>query len=253
MITDNGATALRRYWAGYQSSIADTMFIGLSNGATKLEWARFPISMIGTDVDAGQIVFKVESQAPSAGSVHEVGLIQGANGISSDVVISTFNSTGESWSGDYAFTTANSRLGEGLVVAATKTATLYLNYLDLSSVKPTENLTLAAFATAAGSVNVTIVFANSTSVQYTFTLAQGYNIVTLAKSAGVVTGAVDFTQAVSLSVTPTKDVTVDMLKYVVAPVEETLIARTVLATPFVAGTSLPLEIEYPLAIRVVNA
>jgi hypothetical protein len=255
MITAQGKTAIRRFLAGYQGTIADTLAVGLGAAAgesMQCEWARYPIGTVGTNVDNSQTVFKSSGVVGLSGTVYEIGLIQGAGGVPNDTIVSHFNDTEEAWTGNgYSFVTTNSRLDKGLKVTPNQAVTSFINPTDLSGFGPQDQAVLAAYSAATGTAKVTLNFANGSSVVYSFSLSVGYNIVKTIKSSATATGQVDWLGANKITVTSTSDTTFDLFKFApVAALNEIIVARTVIATPFKTTTTLPLEIEYAIANEV---
>jgi hypothetical protein len=250
MITTAGRTAIRRYFAGYESNIVDTIAIGIGSSSGEVmgcEWARFPIAVVGTDVDNNRVIFKSSSPINVVGGIYEIGIIQGGGGNMKDIILSTFTSEEESWTGNYSFTVTNSRLNQGLKVTANNTASTALNPISLAVTADKDQLQIAGFASAAGTVKVTLEFSNGATAQGTFSVPNGYGIVNINRTSLTKTGTVDWQSVVKITVNPTVDYTVDILKVkVVNPWNETLVARTVLTTPQITDTSLPLDIEYAL-------
>jgi hypothetical protein len=251
LITADGKTALRRSIASVGASIADTIVVGLGDAAgesMQCEWARFPITNVGTNPDSSQVIFKSSGNIGLIGQVREVGLLQGAGGISNDVYLSYFNTTEDSWD-NTNFVTTNSRLDTGLSLDANATASTPLNNVDVSKFSQQDSLVLAGNAGGSGTVKVTLEFDNGATAQASFTVSAGYKIVSIAKYTMAKTGNVDWKPATKLTINTTTPFTADLLKFTVTdPVSEILIARKVLQTPFTTGTTLPLEIEYPLGV-----
>lgn len=253
MITTSGLSALRRYFAGYDSNLADTISIGIGNTAgqaMQCEWARLPIANVGTDVDNGYVIFKTSSPISAVGKIYEVGLVQGAGGMMRDVILTTFRAEEESWIGG-AFTTTNARLGDGLKIAANSNAYANLNPTSIAGTSDKDFIVLAGFASAAGTVALTLEFLNGSSANVTLNVTNGYGFATASRSAMTKTGPVDWQTITKVTLKPSIEYTADLLKLQVAnPVGETLVARTILTAPYTTDATLPLEIEYPLGVRI---
>lgn len=255
MITVEGLAAIRRYFAGVESSLADTLSIGLDGapgGKMVCEWYRIPVSLRGTNFDQSQVVFKASANVNVIGQVREVGLIQGGLGLAKDITISRFSNTEEAWTGNYTFTSVNSRLETGLKVNANQTASATINSVDVLATRDVDLLTIAGYAESSGNVDVTLTLDNNSTVTFTFNVTQGYGVTKVAKGAGVKSGSVNWQNVVGITINPKVNYTIDLLKFeILQPLNETLIARTVLPQPITVETTMPLEIEYPLGVRLV--
>lgn len=253
MITAAGKTALRRYFAGYEATIADTIAVGLgsaSGDTMNCEWARFPISNVGTDVDDSLVIFKSESPVSIVGSIYEIGLIQGPGGNSQDVTLSRFTSGEEGWSGG-SFTSDNSRLGDGFKINANAIATTTINPISVSGTADKDMLVIAGYASSAGTIAVTLTFDNDATVNGTINVPNGYGFGRIQRSALTKSAGAGWSSVTDVSLKPSVTYTADLLKIQsVNPPRELLIARTVLNDPFTTNTTLPLELEYALEVDV---
>lgn len=253
MMTTVGKSALRLFIATHGASIADTIVVGLGDTAGEsmvCEWIRFPVVSVGTDPDRSKVIFKSSADVGLIGEVREIGLLAGAGGISSDVVVSSFAVEQDAWTGSYSYTNTNSRLASGFLISANATASLVTNPIDASKFSDKDYVVLAGFSSGAGTANATFEFDNGATAKAAFTVKSGYNVINLLRSALTKTGSVDWRVLTKVTLNPTVNFTHDLLKFSYAkPLGETLIARTVLTTPVVTQTNLPLEIEYPLGVN----
>lgn len=251
MITNQGKTALRRYLAGYDKMLADTIVLGIGSAPGEkmdCEWLRMPVTILGTNPDNESTVFKAIASPSSDAKIYEVGLIQGAGGVTQDVVISNFT-INEGWNS--TFTTTNSRLGQAAVLNSGATITKSVNGIDVSVFTESDVVTLATNSSGTGRVTAKLIFDDETTASFAFNVVSGYNVVKVSKSNATKTGNVRWNGLIGVEMSSNVNVSLDLLKFSPASnLNELLIARKILTTPFSVTTNLPLEVEYPLGVRV---
>ena len=265
MITTQGKSVIFRYLAGNLPRIAESIAIGIGSTAENVndttlnfEADRIPVTLVSADIVNDKIIFKGTIPQEYAGTIYEVGLWYGtppqtAGGSS---VIVTFDSATEDWT-PATWDTALARIGaDALQVAGGASSSLTDIALDLSVYSDSDFMSIAYNADAPIN-NITIRFSTDTTnyYEYTFAAATGYEIKKTGKTAFTATGAPDWSNITSITVsaTGTGNVVFDGIRAEDADtisVDYALVARSVLGTPKVKTSDTEMDIEYALEITI---
>jgi hypothetical protein len=265
MITTQGKSVIFRYLAGNLPRIAESIAIGVGSTAEnvndtslKFEIDRVPVALVSADILNNRIVFKGTIPQEYVGKIYEVGLWYGnpPQTAGDSTIIASFDSETEEWT-PAIWDTSVSRIGsDALQVAGGGSSTLTDIVLDMSVYSDADLLSLAYNADAAIN-DVTVQFSTDDTnyYQYTFAAATGYEVKTVAKSAFTATGAPDWGNITSITVsaTGTGNVVFDGIKAEDADTisaDYALVARSVLSTPKTKTSDTEMDIEYTLEITI---
>jgi len=265
MITTQGKSVIFRYLAGNLPRIAESIALGIgstaenvNDTALKFEVDRVPVSLVSADILNDKIIFKGTIPQEYVGTIYEVGLWFGTPPQTSggSTVIVSFDSDTEAWT-PATWNTALARIGvDALQVAGGSSSTLSDIAIDLSVYSDADFMSLAYNADAAIN-NVAIRFSTDTSnyYEYSFAAATGYEVKSMGKTAFTATGAPDWSNITSITVsaTGTGNAVFDGIRAEDADTISTdyaLVARSVLSTPKIKTSDTEMDIEYALEITI---
>lgn len=269
MITADGKTRIKRFFAGMEDSVADSIGVGIGNDASitgllDFELTHTDITLISYDFVEDQVVFKTSLPPDLDAQIYEVALLGNVNDDSGSDMLTTFDSDDEVWSAG-TFDATYARIGaDALVLAPTASATLEATqnvYLDLSSNGGADQFQIAFNSLDANTSAVKFRFYTDSSNYYEYNVTPisiGYNIFKINKNAGTVTGSPAWNNITQIGVLATAGaggaarVDFDGLRIqsdIIASAEYILIAREVLSTPYakVAGRSQDIEYYMPVS------
>lgn len=265
MITTQGKSVIFRYLAGNLPRIAESIAIGIGSTAANVndirlefEAERVPVTLVSADIVNDKIIFKGTIPQEYVGTIYEVGLWYGTPPLTSgeSTIIVSFDSATEAWSTP-TWNTALARIGtDALQVAGGSSSTLSDIILDLSVFSDADFMTLAYNADAA-ITNVVLRFSTDVSnyYEYSFVAATGYEIKAIGKASFTATGAPDWADITSITVsaTGTGNAVFDGIRAEDADTISTdyaLVARSVLGSPTVKTDDTEMDIEYTLEITI---
>jgi hypothetical protein len=265
MITTQGKSVIFRYLAGNLPRIAESIALGIgstaenvNDTALKFEVDRVPVSLVSADILNDKIIFKGTIPQEYVGTIYEVGLWFGTPPQTSggSTVIVSFDSDTEAWT-PATWNTALARIGvDALQVAGGSSSTLSDIAIDMSVYSDADFMSLAYNADAAIN-NVAIRFSTDVSnyYEYSFAAATGYEVKSMGKTAFTATGAPDWSNITSITVsaTGTGNAVFDGIRAEDADTISTdyaLVARSVLPTPKVKTSDTEMDIEYALEITI---
>lgn len=265
MITTQGKSVIFRYLAGNLPRIAESIALGIGSTAENVndttlvfEADRVPVSLVSADILNDKIIFKGTIPQEYVGTIYEVGLWYGTPPQTSggSTIIVSFDSETEDWI-PATWNTAIARIGtDALQVAGGSSSTLSDIALDLSVYSDADFMSLAYNADAAIN-NIVIRFSTDATnyYEYSFAAATGYEVKTMGKTAFTATGAPDWSNITSITVsaTGTGNVVFDGIRAEDADTISTdyaLVARSVLSTPKVKTADTEMDIEYALEITI---
>lgn len=280
MITTDGRMHIKRYLAGWSGTIAKSIAFGIGGkaeeiGDTRLQFevGRSDITITSYDFINDRLIFKAILPDEYEGTITEVALfsnsVDSVAGEYGSKLISSFDSGTEEWftgavAADYGL---NSRLGADSLLhtpAASGTATSYMNQivLDFTGYSGADVFKLALNSANANASGIKVRFMNDASNYYTLNFgaaASGYNILSVAKSAAVITGSPTWDNITEIQVETTAgaggaaDVTYDAIR-----IEDTdtvnsdyvMVSRELLAVPYVKNNNSTQEVEFALEVSV---
>lgn len=265
MITTQGKSVIFRYLAGNLPRIAESIAVGIGSSAENVndttldfEVDRVPVSLVSADIINDKIIFKGTIPQEYVGTIYEVGLWYGMppQTAGGSTIIVSFDSLDEAWT-PATWNTALARIGtDALQVAGGSSSTLTDIALDLSVYSDADFMSVAYNADAAIN-NIVIRFSTDTSnyYEYSFVAATGYEIKTMGKAAFTATGAPDWENITSITVsaTGTGNAVFDGIRAEDADTISTdyaLVARSVLVSPKVKTSDTEMDIEYALEITI---
>lgn len=283
MITNDGKLHIKRYLAGMVPSIAQSIAFGVGDraeavGDTSLhfEVGRTEISVVSFDFDTNRIIFKAPVPDGFDGTVNEVALFSTtANSVAGQYgsrLLATFDTETEYWvdvtAGTVeAYSTTGSRIGVNSLnhspaASGTKSSRLSQIFMDLSGYSQSDKF---IFAYNVGNDNTTTLsfkFHTDASNYYEFNLGAqtaGYKITERAKSTATVTGNPSWADINELRVTTISGAggasSIDFDGIRVEDVDTinpdyVMVAREVLATPYVKENGKAQDIEFSLPVTV---
>lgn len=265
MITTQGKSVIFRYLAGNLPRIAESIALGIgstaenvNDTALKFEVDRVPVSLVSADILNNKIVFKGTIPQEYVGKIYEVGLWFGTPPQTSggSTVIVSFDSETEAWT-PATWDTALARIGtDALQIAGGSSSTLSDIAIDMSVYSDADFMSLAYNADAAIN-NVAIRFSTDLTnyYEYSFAAATGYEVKSMGKTAFTATGAPDWSNITSITVsaTGTGNAVFDGVRAEDADTISTdyaLVARSVLGTPKTKTSDTEMDIEYALEITI---
>jgi hypothetical protein len=283
VITTEGKRYIKRYLAGFVPNIAESIAMGIGNQAESVsddrlqfEFSRATINLTSYDFINDKLIFKAPTDTELSGTVFEVGIFSkeqnAAAGAYSSRLLAAFESETEDWFDsvtltDATFGTANFRVGSDSLIHSNAASTTQTSVwseieIDLSGNSASD---VFSFAYSVGNANTSALsfqFLTDTSNYYTFSLgaqSAGYKTITRTKGSATVTGSPTWSDITEIRVVTTSGaggasaVTFDGIR-----IEDTdtinpdyvLIARKVLATPFILEPGKIQSVEYALDITI---
>jgi hypothetical protein len=264
--------------AGYESTIAEAVAVGIMNtaetvGDTSLafEIERAAVQSVSYDFVADAVVLTAILDTNVAGTVYEMGLWsheQAPNiGDGGSRLLISFDADEENWDSGAVFSATNARIGANGITqqpTANNTSTNSMTniFYDLSENSAADTFLLAVNATNAFVSNVKVKFMTDASNYYLLTytgIVSGYNVKSLAKSAATVTGTPNWNNITQIDVSSTAtagggiNVLLDGVRIEdkdLVSSNYVLIDRSVLSTPFVKEEGRVQEIEFALPISL---
>lgn len=282
MITTEGKLHIKRYLAGYENAIAQSMVFGIGSTAEavgdealELEIESALINLTSYDFVNNQLVYKAEIPEDYEGKIYEVGVYSLArnpsNADSASRLITTFDSATEDWidanSVPSSFSSTATRVGAdslSFTPSANTSTTHNLNEieLDLSGYSSADNFVLAYNVGNANTSGMNLRFFTSTGNYYASNFAAqtaGYKIVNISKGSLAVVGAPDWENITKIQIVVTSgaggasNVEFDALRIndVDSPTtNHILVSRKVLATPVTKVAGMAQDMEFRINISV---
>lgn len=272
MITPDGIIYLKQFMAGMQSSVAEAISFGISGAAyvsgdpMGFELDHSSVKLISYSFSEDVLIVKSSLPAEIEGVIYEIGLVSNVSDYSNSKIISTLDSANEAWVGGTWQTSFNRIGADSLRLAPTASGTLSAK-LDDISIDLSDNAGSDKFVIAFNNLNgntasVVVKFYTDDTNYYSIiwtTPASGYKILKVSKSTATSTGNPDWgnINGLGLSVSATgsgsAQVDIDGIRIQnsnnVDP-DYTLIARTVLDTPYTKIAGRSEDIEYRLAVSI---
>jgi hypothetical protein len=281
LITDAGKLHIKRVLAGWEPAVGRSIAFGIGDVAEastdsrlQFEVERIDVALSSYDFINDSLVFKARVPDRMAGQITEVGLYTGrVNSVgwqTGSRLISTFDSSSEQWlSGGSAatYSTTGSRTGVNslaLNAAAngSSTATLDGIFFDLSGGSLLDDFSFAFYSTDTNTSSVSVKFKNDADNYFQFNLTPivtGYQVVKVSRSTAVITGSPRWEEILSIDVTlnakaaGAASITMDALRVDSqgdVGGNNFLVAREVLAIPFVKENDRSQEVEFRLAVSI---
>lgn len=283
MISDLGKTHIKRYMAGGVPSIAKSIAFGIgrdTNADTaarlQMEIGRADIVLTAYDFINNRLVFKAPVPDFLAGVVNEVAIystsVDDVAGEFGSQLISTFDSQTEDWlnitaSAASTFGTTATRIGidslrQTPAINGSQTDSLANLSLDLSGHSSADKFNFAFNIENAFVSSIKFRFMTDASNYYDLNLGAqtaGYKIVSLAKSTAVPNGSPNWGNITELRIITNStaggsgSIEFDCIRIedvdTLNP-EYVMVAREVLATPFVKQAGVVQDIEFTLDISI---
>lgn len=259
-------------------SIAQSIAFGVGTSSESLsdvrlqfETERSDIALTSFDFVNNKLIFKGPVPDDFSGKIQEIGLYSmAASSIGSSIMISSFDSQTEDWmtgSSNPTFTTANARIGDDSLnhspaASGSSTSTLGNILLDLSEYSAADIFNIAFSNNNANASSISFKMKSDDSNYYTYTIgapATGYQFATLSKGSGTVTGSPDWGNITSIDVTTNAKASgAANVDFEGLRMEDTdtinpdyiLVARKVLATPYIKQPNMTQEVEFSLDINI---
>jgi hypothetical protein len=276
LLTDEGRRAILRYLAGRGGSIGSSIALGTgvtpattADGRLTFEVDRVTIDVVSVLYNDSLIVFKGTIPQEIEYSIYEAGIFNmPSNPISVENarILVQFEDGLEEWSAG-SLVTSNARLGVQslrLQPNASGTVEAIANVVaDLSNFTSDDNFTVAFTKASSNGSSLILKFKDLNGNQFALTksvssLALGYNVLTFRKGDFVATGAMDWANVTSISVSHSataggaSDVYLDGIRIEdddVVSGDYVLISRSVLGTPLLKTNAAPMDIEYALELN----
>lgn len=270
MITTSGKGVAKDLFSRQVSRLADSMALGVGTATEQLtdlrldsEIVRVPITSVAPDPVADRVVFKASLPAGLIGTIYEVGLFFEESSVDSGRNLGLADVTG-SW------TNATVVAGTGrantqtvkidFVTSGTTNAELSGVSEDLSAFANTDNV-LLNFTTTANLSSLRVRLGTDSANYYEFLVSSpttGYNIRRINISAATKVGNPSWAAVTYLAIRPSASasgggsVNFDNLRFEFAPAAtgNILVARKILATPYVTDNEIQSEVEYSLGVNI---
>lgn len=282
MITGAGRIQIKRYLAGYEPAIGQSIAVGIGSQAESannfkmhFEVDRADVVLTAYDFVGERLVFKGALPDTLAGTIYEVGLFSSAADLGAaqygSKLLATFDSASEEWVrvgvGDTAYAAGNSRLGadslrQSPTASTTVTDSLSNMFLDLSGHSAADTISLAYQNLDTNTSSIQLRFMTDASNYYQFTIsnpAAGYSVTEMAKSSAVATGVPNWGAISEVRVSTIAKASgpaqVDFDGIRIEDVDSNstgyiLVAREVLPSPFVKEIGRTQEVEFSLAVSI---
>lgn len=276
LLTNAGRRAILRYLAGRGGSVGDSIALGTGTIAPSVvdnrltfEADRVTIDVISVLYNDSLIVFKGTIPQEVQYTIYEAGLFNMPSNpfsVESSRILLSFEDTIEEWSVGTLVNT-NARLGsQSLRLQPAGSGTLEAQaavVADLSSFTADDNFTLAYTKASSNASSLILKFKDLNGNQYALTKSitsapLAYNVLTFRKGDFVATGAMDWTNVTSISVSHSataggaSDVYLDGLRIEdddVVSGDYALLSRSVLVSPVSKTDASPMDIEYALELN----
>ena len=278
MITTEGKLHIKRFMAGFESTIAQSIGFGigataeaLTNTRLQFEVSRANINLRSFDYVTNRLIFKAPVPEDYSGYIYEVGLFSGRTDSvdwqSGARIITTFDNATELWTTNAVpstFVASGSRVGDlslyhNPATGTTQTSLLSGIYMDMANAADT--IVLAFNVENAFTSALTLRFLNDTTNYFQANLgaqSAGYKIVEFPKSSAAGVGAPRWEEITGIEVASTATggtggIAFDALRVETnAAVSSTniLVAREVLATPFFKQNGKVQEIEFGMEVNL---
>ncbi len=224
MITTSGSLHIKRYLAGFNPAIAQSIAYGIGNKAeaaadTKLQFeiGRIPISLTSYDFVTNRLVYKGSLPTAEGFTVYETALFSSsADAVAGEFgsrLISTFDSATESWSDATGvastFAATTNRIGPDSLrqepaLSTSKTDVLTDLSIDFSGYSGNDKFVVAYNVANANTSALRIRFVNDQSNYFDINFGAqttGYKIVEVNKSALTATGVPDWSKITQMQIT----------------------------------------------------
>lgn len=283
MISTDGKTHIKRYFAEMVPTVAQSIAIGIGGkaeavGDTKLQFEvdRSDIITRSYDFLNNKVVYKAMVPDTFNGTIYEVALysmaVDSVAGEFGSKLITTFDSDTESWldattavAGTYVST--NARVGGDSLqhtpaASGTKTDSMAEIFLDLSGHSGADKFVFAFYVGNANTSSMRFRFHTDASNYYEFALGSqtsGYKVVEANKSTATVTGTPNWNNITEIRVSTTSgaggasDVQFDGIRIDDADTinpDYVMVARELLAVPVVKPDGKVQEVEFTLDLSV---
>jgi hypothetical protein len=276
LITTEGKRLILRVLAEQASSLGQAIGVGVGNAAalaadTRLQWEveRSLINIKNVDYDNSRVIMKTTLPQNSIYTIYEIGVwsqfVNSVNSDNSSRILTTFESTLESWTNATLDSTQSRTSPDGIKIDATASSTTTssadvthdlsgysaLDDFNIAFYKPNNNITTLAlkFDSATGS------WEKSATIS---SLPVGYNVITMKKGDFVATGTPDWSEITKMNVKVTAGGTAGYVLMDGIRIEDgdtlnpeySLVSHSVLSTPLVKTDSSPMDIEYALEFTI---
>lgn len=271
MITSNGKRVVKRFLAGQVGQIAGSLSVGVGNTAANVndsrlvyEVERINITSVSVDPDSDKIVFRAMLPPGRIKTIYEIALWNNPLSIANGRNLGIFATT-TPWA-NATLSNANGRASQNTmqinyVANGTTNAELAGANEDLSIFSASDSLVIGYHATTNLS-SVRVRLGRDASNYFEFVLpaatANAYNVARLALSAATVTGAPSWGAITYIAVRPSAtaagagSIFLDGIRVEQNAINEgnLMVARSVLATPYVVNQTTDNDIEYSLVVSV---
>lgn len=279
----DGKTHIKRYLAGFEPSIAQSIAFGLgdkaeanTDTALQFEVGRADIVLTSYDFVNDRLIFKAPVPNDFGGWIYEVALFSApandAAGEFGSRIITTFDSGDEDWvdaaSGlDSTFATTNVRIGDDAlrhtpIASGNQTDALREISLDLSGYSAADKFVLALNAVNGNASSVGVQFMTDTSNYYTVTftgLTTGYKILSATKGSAVATGTPNWSNIIEIRIKTNSgaggasNLAFDGLRIEdvdTINADYVMVSRELLAAPFQKQEGMTQDIEFTLNVSI---
>lgn len=282
MITDLGKVHIKRFLAGWEPELAQSIAFGVGDSVESSAQDRLDFEIGRTDISLttynyldDKLIFKGVIDELFDGVIYEVGLYASAateSAVGGSKLILSFDSETEFWTQaglPATYSTSSTRIGNDSLVAAPAASgsvtSTYADLLaDLSGYTAADTFSFALYSANANVASIVFKFYTDDANYYTVTvpgaqIASGFNLISIPIAQSVATGAprwetitkVDAT----VSATSGGAASVQLEGVRMEDIDNTqtgniLIARTKLAVPFVKLSGTIQEVEFPLGVTI---
>lgn len=276
MISNDGKRHIKRYLAGSEPAIAQSIAFGIGRTAasaddTRLEFevSRTDIELVSYDFIADRLIFKTSLPSTLLGEIHEIALYTSnfntQAGQYGSRILFSFDSLTEDWSGG-TFVVDEARLGgdslnHSPAVSSTVTSELAELYFDLSGYSGADTFLLSA--NIGNNVDgVTLRFLTDSSNYYEVDLgaqSPGYKVLEFSKASFVATGSPSWEEINVAQISTTASAAgaggIDFDGLRIEDVDTinsdyAMVAREVLETPHIKRVGQLEEIEFSLGVNI---
>lgn len=284
MITTDGKLHIKRFLAGQVPAIAQSIAFGVGNkaeavGDTKLQFeaGRVDIALTSFDFVNNRLIYKAQLPDDFSGSIYEAAIFStSADDVAGQFgsrLLASFESDTEDWldpstgTAPTYVTGGTSRIGtasmrQAPAASASETDAMNQLALDLSGYSGNDKFVFAFNVGNANTASIRFRFMTDASNYYDILLgaqSSGYKVVEVAKSAATVTGAPKWESITEIRVITTSTAGgASAVDFDGIRIEDSdtinpnyvMVAREMLATPFIKEEGKIQEIEFALDVNV---
>ena len=274
VITEAGRIAMLRAISGQKAGWAESIVAGVGETAASDSDTDLVFSVTGGDINATiidpineKLYFKTSLPLQDEVTIYELGCYasntlttqSSESGGGSLILILSGNTAWTDVDGSHTLDTTNARVdGESIsyTIAASDAATGYASFVsDLSFVPDAGRFKLAYYCDEISTLTVRFKVDDSNYFESSaWSVAAGYNVDSVLKSAFTATGAPSWTgiQTLEFEIAATAtggQISLDALRYELPVSEESnLLSRVVLPEPQIKLPGVPVDVEYVLEI-----